>query len=70
MLVKGIEPWFPLLYINVLAIKPPHHFVKQYDINCIHETFNMFPWTFMNFFVNVYNNIWTLIFFISSLVVT
>jgi hypothetical protein len=31
MLIEGIEPWFPWFHIDVLAIKPTHHFVKQYD---------------------------------------
>ncbi len=33
--LKGIEPWSPYLHTNVLTIKPPHHFVKQYDIKFI-----------------------------------
>jgi hypothetical protein len=27
--------WIYILHTNVLAIKPTHHFVKQYDIKCI-----------------------------------
>jgi hypothetical protein len=34
-----IEPRFPLFQTNVLTIKPPHHYVKQYDTKYI----NMFP---------------------------
>jgi hypothetical protein len=35
MLVKGIESWSLWLHTNVLAIKPPHDFVKQYDTKWI-----------------------------------
>jgi hypothetical protein len=66
MLVKGIEPWYPWFHTNILAIKSPHHFVKQYDIN----GFNMYFWISIKKIVNVYNNIWTLILFISRLVGT
>jgi hypothetical protein len=31
MLIKGIDPWSPWFRTNVLAIKPPNQFVKQYD---------------------------------------
>jgi hypothetical protein len=41
MLVKGIEPWSPYFHINVLAIKPLHHFVitmgYQMDLTYIFE---------------------------------
>jgi hypothetical protein len=32
---KGVEPWYLWLHTNVLAIKPLHHFVKQYDTKFI-----------------------------------
>jgi hypothetical protein len=49
MLVKGIEPWSPWFHTNVLATKPSHHFVKQYDTKWIeHVSLN-----FHEFFVNV-----------------
>ncbi len=32
---KGIEPWSPWLHTNVLAIKPPYNFVKQYNYQWI-----------------------------------
>jgi len=38
MLVKGIKPWSPWFRTNVLAIKPPHHFVKQSNIGQMHLT--------------------------------
>jgi hypothetical protein len=58
MLVKGIEPWFPWFHTNVLSIKPSHHF----DTKCIQDVLKKIN----DFFVNMYNNIWVLIFFISS----
>ncbi len=35
MLLRGIEFWFPWFHTNVLTIKPPHHFIKQYGTKCI-----------------------------------
>jgi hypothetical protein len=35
MLVEGVEPWSPWFHTNVLAIKPPHHFVNKFDIEWI-----------------------------------
>jgi hypothetical protein len=63
MLVKGIEPWFLWFHTNVLAIKLPHHIVKQYDTKWILNVS-------MKFFIDVYNNIWTSIFFVNRFVGT
>jgi hypothetical protein len=41
MLVRGIEPWFPWFHTNVLSIKPPHHFEKQYDTKWINMFFKV-----------------------------